>query len=55
MWANSENLKECKKELKEVLEEWLILKIRDGDNIPGLSFKLILINLKNTLTKSYAY
>jgi len=40
VWSNSKSLEGCKKDLKEILEEWLILKIKDGDNIPGLSFKL---------------
>ncbi len=39
VWANAKNLEDCRKELKEVLEGWLILKIRDGDAIPGLNIK----------------
>ena len=27
----------CRQELLEVLEEWLILKIRDGDEIPPIN------------------
>ena len=34
VWANSKTVEECRKELMEVLEEWLILKLRDGDPIP---------------------
>ncbi|MBI3599578.1 MAG: type II toxin-antitoxin system HicB family antitoxin [Nitrospinae bacterium] len=34
VWANSETVEGCRKELMEVLEEWLILKLRDGDPIP---------------------
>jgi len=26
VWANNKNLEKCREELKEVLEEWLILK-----------------------------
>ncbi len=36
-WANAKTLKECKKEMKEVLEEWLVIKIQHGDPIPGLT------------------
>lgn len=36
VWANANRLEDCRKELQEVLEGWLILKIRDGDPIPGL-------------------
>ncbi|MBA3047309.1 type II toxin-antitoxin system HicB family antitoxin [Patescibacteria group bacterium] len=38
VWANNKNLEKCREELKEVLEEWLILKIRDDDKIPKLLF-----------------
>lgn len=31
VWADERTLKECRKVLQEVLEEWLVLKIRDGD------------------------
>ena len=34
VWANAGTVEECRHELQEVLEEWLILKIRDGDPIP---------------------
>ena len=34
VWANSKTVEECRKELVEVLEEWLVLKIRDRDAIP---------------------
>jgi predicted RNase H-like HicB family nuclease len=34
VWANAKTVEECRKELVEVLEEWLILKIRDRDVIP---------------------
>ena len=33
-WANAKTVEECRHELTEVLEEWLILKIRDRDPIP---------------------
>ena len=44
VWANESTLRSCREVLQEVLEEWLILKIRDGDPIPrlgrvGLSLK----------------
>lgn len=34
VWANGKNVEECRNELTEVLEEWLILKLKDGDTIP---------------------
>jgi predicted RNase H-like HicB family nuclease len=34
VWANGVSVETCRKELIEVLEEWLILKLRDNDPIP---------------------
>jgi len=34
VWANAETVESCRRELHEVLEEWLMLKIRDRDPIP---------------------
>ena len=36
VWANAGTVEECRRELLEVLEEWLVLKIRDHDPIPEL-------------------
>lgn len=36
VWANAGSIEECREELIDVLEEWLILKLRDGDPIPSL-------------------
>jgi len=34
VWASGKNLEKCRETLREILEEWLILKLRDGDKIP---------------------
>lgn len=34
VWANGPTVESCRKELVEVLEEWLILKLRDGNPMP---------------------
>jgi len=34
VWANSSTLEGCRKELKEVLEEWIILGLQKGHHIP---------------------
>ena len=39
VWANAKNLEVCRRDLQEVLEEWIILKVRDGDFIPGFQIK----------------
>jgi predicted RNase H-like HicB family nuclease len=36
VWANGQTVEECRIELQEVLEEWLVLKIRDRDPIPEI-------------------
>lgn len=40
VWANANNLEECRKELQEVLEDWLLLKVRERENIPGFRLKI---------------
>jgi predicted RNase H-like HicB family nuclease len=43
VWANGGSVEECRDELQEVLEEWIILKIRDKDPLPtidGLEIKI---------------
>ena len=36
VWANEPALEDCRKVLQEVLEEWLLLKLRDNEEIPPL-------------------
>jgi len=36
VWANAKTLEKCRAELQEVLEDWLVLKIKSGDAISGL-------------------
>ena len=43
VWANAGTVEDCRKKLISVLEEWIILKLRDGDVIPevdGLSVEI---------------
>ncbi|MFH1192493.1 MAG: type II toxin-antitoxin system HicB family antitoxin [bacterium] len=40
VWASEKKLEDCRESLREVLEEWLILKLKDGDSIPELSDKI---------------
>jgi len=37
VWANGPNVEQCRNELITVLEEWLLLKVRDGDPIPDVA------------------
>lgn len=44
VWANEKTLEMCRNVLRKVLEEWLILKLRDGDPLPsigGISLNVI--------------
>ena len=40
VWANAKNLEDCRAELREVLEDWLLLKVRDRERIPGFQIKI---------------
>lgn len=43
VWATADSIEECRQELIDVLEEWLILKLRDNDPIPpmeGITIKI---------------
>jgi predicted RNase H-like HicB family nuclease len=34
VWANAANVESCRQELEEVLGEWLLFKLKDGDPVP---------------------
>jgi len=40
VWASEKTLEKCRETLREVLEEWLVLKLQDGDVIPGFPSKI---------------
>ena len=40
IWANAKNLEDCRKELQEVLEDWILLKVRDHQRVPGFQIKI---------------
>ncbi len=44
VWADAQTLEECRQALMEVLEDWLILKLRDNDVLPEIDS--INLNLK---------
>jgi len=49
VWASGKTLEKCRETLQEVLEGWLILKLRDGDKIPG--FPQVKTNHKGPVLK----
>jgi len=40
IWASEKTLEKCRETLREVLEEWLVLKLQDGDKIPDFPVKI---------------
>ena len=40
VWANAKSLENCRKELQEVLEDWLLLKVRAREQVPGFEIKI---------------
>lgn len=34
VWANKDTLEACREELREVLEDWLLLKLRSDHTLP---------------------
>jgi predicted RNase H-like HicB family nuclease len=36
VWASAPTLEECRRQLKEVLEEWIILGLQKGHYIPAV-------------------
>ena len=46
VWANAKTLEGCRKELQEVLEDWLVLQLRDRQEITGLKTKPLKIKSK---------
>ncbi|KKW09503.1 MAG: hypothetical protein UY44_C0001G0068 [Candidatus Kaiserbacteria bacterium GW2011_GWA2_49_19] len=47
VWANGKSVESCRKELREVLEDWLLLKVRDREAVPGFQFKVARRELRN--------
>jgi len=37
VWANADTLEECREELKEVLEEWILVGLKMGHFIPAIN------------------
>ncbi len=40
VWANARTLTACRSELGEVLEDWLVLKVRNKETVPGFQIKI---------------
>ncbi len=40
VWANAKTLEDCRKELQEAFEDWLVLSIKTDKKIPGFNFPI---------------
>jgi predicted RNase H-like HicB family nuclease len=40
VWANAKTLEQCRCELQEVLEDWLLLKVQQQEKVPGFSMRV---------------
>ena len=45
VWANARTLENCRTELTEVLEDWVVLKVRNREKVSGLEIKFDRRNL----------
>ncbi|MEK7082431.1 MAG: type II toxin-antitoxin system HicB family antitoxin [Patescibacteria group bacterium] len=39
VWAHARNLEDCRRELQEVLEGWLFLKVKNSEPVPGFHIR----------------
>lgn len=39
VWANAKTLKKCRETLREVLEDWIVLKLRSDEALPAVRGK----------------
>ena len=46
VWAQGKNQEECRQELREVIEEWLLLKVHSHQMVPGFPFNRVSRGLK---------
>lgn len=37
VWANADTLEECRSELQEVLDEWVVISLKNGNEIPVIN------------------
>lgn len=45
VWANADNLEKCREELREVIEEWILLRV--SKNLPIPKIESINLNIDN--------
>ncbi|WP_440948301.1 type II toxin-antitoxin system HicB family antitoxin [Methanosarcina sp. T3] len=35
LWATGKTLEECRRNLEEVIDEWIVIRLRNGLHLPG--------------------
>ena len=45
VWGNAKKLEDCRRELQEVLEDWLLLKVSNRETVPGFKWKVAKVKL----------
>jgi predicted RNase H-like HicB family nuclease len=43
VWANEKTLEKCRRALQEVLEDWIVLKLRDRESLPAIHGKTLTV------------
>lgn len=43
VWANEKVSKKCRETLQEVLEDWIVLKLRSGESLPAVHGKKLTV------------
>jgi predicted RNase H-like HicB family nuclease len=43
VWASAKTAKRCRESLREVLEDWIVLKLRGGEALPAVNGKRLTI------------
>jgi len=38
VWASGNTLEECRKNLEEIIDEWIVIRLRKGMTIPSIGF-----------------
>ncbi len=46
VWANADSLKECEEELESVLEDWILIGLDFGDEMPEIDGLTVSIRTK---------
>ena len=44
VWADASSLEKCRETLREVLEDWIVLKLQNGESVPPLGRHRIFVH-----------